>query len=316
MRLVTMEEKEIIDDFYKICKTYFTNNNTLRCINFIDYVEDGLGCKVNFNLNVSGIETFDIYFNGDKFISIPLGELYSNIKIIKEGGDNRIIFDNFTEAYKYMIKNIPSKSYIEWQKEGTIEDRFLDTNPFMNNEYINYIKGIPKKVPILLNGYCRNGEMTPTLVLEKRRIKIDEIDSFLLNKILLAVRLNNDIEVSFDLDTLIGLDGLIESDYPFLMMNSRMFDIILKYPNKFHNVSVIRHGGRLIFANYCHTPIYINNFVENNVIIGGSFDDIIVGFWRDMFFKKNYDVFINMDICFGNNSNFYKFRVTKNKYLV
>lgn len=79
--------KEIIDDFYKLCKTYFTNYS-LRCINFIDYIEDGLGCKVTFNLSFNEIETFDIHFNGDKLISIPLEEVRNKIEMIKGNNDN------------------------------------------------------------------------------------------------------------------------------------------------------------------------------------------------------------------------------------
>lgn len=243
------------------------------------------------------------------------------------------IFSDFSEAYKYMIKNVPSESYIQWEKDDTIENRFLDTIPIFNIGGINYIKVIHKEAPSIrsLTSKTKEKEKYKYFILEKRNIEIDEIDSFFLNKLLGHIHKNdkNIIEVSFDLDTLIGLDGLIESNYPFLMMNSSMFNIILKHPEDFHDVSVIRNLNKIIFGNYCHTPIYINNFIENNVIIGGAFDDIVIGLWEDsivqvekddnsylkeLLYLNEWSSCLNMDIYVMGN-NVYKFNVTQNKYL-
>ena len=97
-------------------------------------------------------------------------------------------------------------------------------------------------------------------------------------------------------------------------MYEKMFSITLKNPNDFHKVSVVTNLDSIIFGNYCHTPVYINNFVEDNVIIGGAFDDIVIGYWKELPFQNSRKIYLNMDMCVIEN-NFYKFNVVDNKYL-
>ena len=242
-------------------------------------------------------------------------------------------FRTFAESYKYLIKNYPNNSCIECfdsvQKIKSVKNRFFDVIPILNIDAISYIKGICQKIPYV-TGRLGNKSFT----LEKCKVEIGRINEFFYNKLLENIicssnRADRNIPVTFDLDTMVGIDGLIDSDYPFLMMNQKMFSIILDNPTNFHNVGILKHSNNVIFGNYCHTPIYINNFVEDNTIIGGAFDDIVIGIWEDLtvqdeksddccqnelFSQNGWRTCLNMDICITGD-NVYKFSVIENRFL-
>lgn len=228
-------------------------------------------------------------------------------------------FQTILEAYKYLLKNYYNDCRIESgsadYKCNSAKNKILAISPILNIDTINYIKDISEENSSV---YGISGKNNKSFILEKRHVEVNRINEFIYNKILgnINSHTNNSstLNISFDLDTLVGLDGLIESDHPFLMMNEKMFSITLKNPNDFHSVSVVTNLDGIIFGNYCHTPVYINNFVEDDVIIGGAFDDLVIGYWKELPFQNSRKIYLNMDMCVIEN-NFYKFNVVDNKYL-
>ena len=129
-------------------------------------------------------------------------------------------FQTIPEAYKYLLKNYYNDCRIESgsadYKCNSAKNKILAISPILNIDTINYVKNISEENSSV---YGISGKNNKSFILEKRHVEVNRINEFIYNKILgnINSHTNNSstLNISFDLDTLVGLDGLIESDHPF-----------------------------------------------------------------------------------------------------